>query len=347
MNLYEYEAKKILRKFNFLILNSYLVNNFFFLKNKIYKIQVHSGYRKKNNGVILINTFKYCLSFFKKWKNSFLFKKKIKNFLIENYILIENELYISFFFNNNFLIFILSEKGGINIELQKKINFLKLKINLLIINFSIFDYLSNCYFNNNSIKKIINIIYNIYKILFIKNILLIEINPLIINNNNIYILDCKIVIEKKSILNFSEKISNLLKINYIQLKGKICCIVNGAGLALKTLDFFCYNNSKCFNFIDLSGQIKDLQINNLFNFVLTKNIKILFINLFGGIVSCKKILNSLLNYMYLNFNHKIIIRLDGAFSNYSKKKLIKFKNLIIIENLNNCIKKCIILSNVK
>ncbi|AQU89536.1 ATP-grasp domain-containing protein [Candidatus Carsonella ruddii] len=347
MNLYEYESKKILKKFNLLILNSYLVNNFFFLKNKIYKIQVHSGYRKKNNGIVLIDNLKYCFFFFKKWKKSFLFKKKIKNFLIEDYIFIEKELYISFFFSNNFLNFILSEKGGINIEKQKKINFLKLKINLLLLNFSIFDYLSNCNFNNDSIKKIIKVIFKIYKTFYIKKFLLIEINPLIINNKNIYILDSKIIIEKKSIFNFSEKISNLLKINYIQLKGKICCIVNGAGLALKTLDFFCYNNSKCFNFIDLSGQITDLQINNLFNFILTKNIKILFINLFGGIVSCKKILNSLLNYMYLNFNHKIIIRLDGAFSNYSKKKLSKFKNLIIIENLNNCIKKCIILSNVK
>ncbi|MBY0585383.1 hypothetical protein K5B08_00505, partial [Candidatus Carsonella ruddii] len=248
--------------------------------------------------------------------------------------------------SNNSINLILSEKGGIDIEFQQKNNFLKLKINLLLINFSIFDYLSNFYLNNNCIKKIIKIIYKLYNFFFLNKTLLIEINPLIIKNNNIYILDCKIIIEKKNILNFSEKLSFLLKINYVQLKGNICCIVNGAGLALKTLDYFSYNNSKCFNFIDLSGQITDLQINNLFNFILTKNIKILFINLFGGIVSCKKILNSLLNYMYLNFNHKIIIRMDGAFSNYSKKKLVKFKNLIIIEDLNNCIKKCIILSNV-
>ncbi|WP_433928019.1 ATP-grasp domain-containing protein [Candidatus Carsonella ruddii] len=346
MNLYEYESKKILKKFNLSILNSYLVNNFFYLNNKIYKIQVHSGYRKKNKGVVLINNYFECVFFFNKWKKSCLLKKKIKNFLIEDFILIEKELYFSLFFSNNNFYLILSEKGGIEIEFQKKINFLKLKINLLLISYSIFDYLSNCFFSNNFIKKIIKIFYNLYKIFFLKKILLIEINPLIINNKNIFILDCKIIIEKKNIQNFSEKISFLLKINYIQLKGKICCIVNGAGLALKTLDCFCYNNAKCFNFIDLSGQINDIQLNKLFNFILTKKIKILFINLFGGIVSCKKILNSILNYMYLNFNHKIIIRIDGSLSNFSKKKLIKFKNLIIIENLNDCIKKCIILSNV-
>ncbi|UNB91992.1 ATP-grasp domain-containing protein [Candidatus Carsonella ruddii] len=346
MNLYEFESKKILKKYNLPLLNSYLTNKILFLKNKIYKIQAHSGYRGKHNGIVFINNYKTCVFFFNKWKNNLFFNKKIKKFLIEDFIFIEKEIYLSFFINNNYINFVISEKGGINIENQKKINFLKLKINFLILTFTIFDYLSNCFLNNLIIKKIILIIYKIYKLFFLNKIILIEINPLIINNNNLYILDCKIIIEKINIVNFSDKISKILKINYIQLKGKICCIVNGAGLALTTLDYFNYNNAQCFNFIDLSGKINDLQMIYLFNFILTKKIKILFINLFGGIVSCKKILNSLLNYMYLNFEHKIIIRLEGNFSNFTKKKLINFKNLIIIEKLNDSIKKSIILSYV-
>ncbi|MFI4847065.1 MAG: ATP-grasp domain-containing protein [Candidatus Carsonella ruddii] len=347
MNLYEFESKKILYKFNLPILNSFLVKNFFLIKNKFYKIQIHSGYRGKHKGVMLINNYYDCFFFFKKWKKKLLFKKKVNSILIEKSTFIELEIYISFYIINNYLFFLISEKGGINIENQKKINFLKIKINFLIISYTIFDYLSNSFLNNLVIKKIINIIYKIYNIFFKKKIILLEINPLIIKKNFLFIIDCKIIIDKKNISNFSKKISNKLQINYIQLKGKICCLINGAGLAMSTLDLFNYNNINCFNFLDLSGKINDTKLNNLFNFIYTKKIIILFINLFGGIVSCKKILNSLLNYMYIDFNHNIIIRLEGFFSNFTKKKLIKFKNLIIIENVYDCLKKCIILLNVK
>ncbi|AFP83968.1 ATP-grasp domain-containing protein [Candidatus Carsonella ruddii] len=347
MNLYEYESKKILKKFNFLILNSYLTKKIFFIKNKIYKIQVHSGYRKKNNGVILIKNYNQCYFFFKKWKNSFLFKKKIKNFLIEDYLLYEKELYITFYINYNLINFIISHKGGIDIENELKLNFLKLKFNYLIINYSIFDYLSNFNFKNSIIKKIIKIIYKLYKFIILNDINLIEINPLVIKNNSLFILDCKVILNKKKNIFFSDKISNLLKINYIQLKGKICCIVNGAGLALNTLDLFNYYNENCFNFLDLSGKIKKYNLFILFNFLITKKILILFINIFGGIVSCKKILFSILNLMYFDFKFKLIIKLEGMFSNYSKKILIKYKNLIIIEEFIKCIKNSIIFLNVK
>ncbi|WMC19786.1 MAG: hypothetical protein NVS86_00675 [Candidatus Carsonella ruddii] len=346
MNLYEYESKILLSKFNFLILNSYLVNNCFFIKKKIYKIQVYSGYRKKNNGILLINNKKECFFFFKKWKNSFLLNKKIKNFLIEDYISFEKELYISFFLNKNYINFCLSEKGGIEIENQFYINFLKLKINYLIISYLIFDYLSNCNLKNFLIKKIIKIIHKIYIFFLLKKIKLLEINPIVIKKNNIFILDCKIILEKKNFLNFSDKISKILNINYIQLKGKICCIVNGAGLAMSTLDNFNYYNQNCFNFLDLSGKINHKNLNILFNFLITKKILLLFINIFGGIVSCKKILFSILNLMYFDFKFKIIIRLDGSFSNYSKKILIEYKNLILIEEFKKCIKNSIILLNV-
>ncbi|AFP84148.1 succinyl-CoA synthetase beta subunit [Candidatus Carsonella ruddii HT isolate Thao2000] len=347
MNLYEYESKKLLKKFNFLILNSYLTKKFFFLKNKIYKIQVHSGYRKKNNGIILMNNINQCIDFFKKWENSFLFKKKINSFLIEDFLFFEKELYITFYINQNLINFVISVNGGIDIENELNLNFLKIKFNYLIINYSIFDYLSNFFLKNSIIKKIINFIYKLYNFFCLKNLLLIEINPLVIKNNFIYILDTKIILNKKTIENFSNKISNLLNINYIQLKGKICCIVNGAGLALNTLDLFNFYNENCYNFLDLSGKINDKKLIILFNFLITKKILVLFINIFGGIVSCKKILFSVLNLMYFNFNFKLIIKLDGIFSNYSKKILINYNNLIIIEEFLKCIKNSIILLNVK
>ncbi|WP_432781960.1 ATP-grasp domain-containing protein [Candidatus Carsonella ruddii] len=347
MNLYEYEAKTLLNIFNIPILNSYFTKKKYYIKNRIYKIQVYSGYRKKNNGILYIENFNDFLLFFKKWNNSYFLKNKINGFLIEKFISFNKELYISFFISNDFLIFLLSDKGGINIELGQKKDFLKIKINVLIISFSIFDYLANCLIKNTIIKKIIKIIFNLYLIVFYKQIVLVEINPIIIIKNNIYILDCKIILNKITKINFSNNISDFLKINYVQLKGKICCIVNGAGLALETMDKFCYFNKKCFSFIDLSGSITNQQLNFLFNFIITKKkILILFINLFGGIVSCIKILNSLLNLMYLDFNFKIIIRMDGSFSNYSKKSINYFKNLLIIEDSLKCIYKCITLSYV-
>ncbi|AFP83776.1 succinyl-CoA synthetase beta subunit [Candidatus Carsonella ruddii CS isolate Thao2000] len=346
MNLYEYEGKLFFKKYN-LILNSYLTKKNIFIKKYIYKIQSYYGSRKKNNGICDVKTIKECNFFFKKWKTYKYKKNKIKLFLIEKKIFIKKEFYFTFFFINECLFFIFSDKGGIEIESLQKINFLKIKINLFFISYTIFDFLLNININKININLLLKIFFLIYNIVILKKIFFLEINPLIILNNKIYFLDCKIIILLKKINNFSEKISSFLKINYIQLKGNICCIINGAGLALKILDLFSYNNIKCFNFIDLSGTIKEKDINNLFNYlILYKKINVLFINIFGGIISCEKIINCILNLMYKNFFFKIILKIDGNDKFYSLLKIIKLKNIFIEKNIYSSLKKSIILNNV-
>ncbi|AFP83586.1 ATP-grasp domain-containing protein [Candidatus Carsonella ruddii] len=346
MNLYEYEGKLFFIKYN-LILNSYLTNKKIYIKNYIYKIQSYYGSRKKNNGICLIKNYNDCKLFFKKWNKLKYKNNKVKLFLIEKNIFIKKEFYFTFFFINEFLFFIFSDKGGIEIESFKKINFLKIKINLFFISYTLFDYLLNINIEKKNINLLLKIFFLTYNIVILKKIYFLEINPLIIFNNKIYFLDCKIIILFKKIKNFSEKISIFFKINYIQLKGNICCIINGAGLALKILDLFSYNNIKCFNFIDLSGTIKEQDINNLFNYlILYKQIKVLFINIFGGIISCKKIINCILNLMYKNFFFKIILKIDGNDKFYSLLKIIKLKNIFIEKNINLSLKKSIILNNV-
>ncbi|AFP84328.1 ATP-grasp domain-containing protein [Candidatus Carsonella ruddii] len=344
MNLYEYESKKILLKYNLPVLNSYLTNKFLFIKNYIYKIQVDSNYRKKGGGIIIPHTKNELIIFYNKWIFKKFNKKLIKNFLLEKIIKIEIELFLSLYIQNDNLIIVISNKGGINVEFENKNYFLKIKIKTFILFYSIYDYLLNCKVFKKTILNIIILIFKLYKVIIKNNILLMEINPLVIYKKNIFILDCKIIKEGIKTRNFSDFISNILKLNYIKLKGNICCIVNGAGLALKILDIFSFNNLKCSNFIDLSGSITEIFINNLLKMILIdKNLSFLIINIFGGIVSCEKILIGFLNIFYYNFNFKIIIKLNGLNSKFVLKKLINLKNVIIINNYKYLFYKCKIL----
>lgn len=365
MYLHEFQAKNILKSKDILIPQSYLLNDLKQINEAlnniqsdkiVLKAQIHSGKRGKFGGIKII---KKNIEELNKEIANMINKnlitdqtdhigKKIKYILIEEFIETKKEFYISFYIDRTLesTILTISKTGGIDIEQTSKLNFLKFKIDL---DYGIYDYhIRNIIFFLNIetyFEKIKFIITNLFDIFKTKNLILLEINPLVQHKNDFYCLDAKIEVDDNSSYknkdlfdqydytqdNEIEKEAKKLNLSYISLNGNVGCIVNGAGLAMATLDLLNLNKINPANFLDIGGNATEETIKNAFKIItLKKNIKCIFINIFGGIVKCDLIANTLLNELKKEKNNiPIILRLAG---NSSKEgiKIIKNSNLNII-----------------
>ncbi|HIH2762694.1 MAG TPA: ADP-forming succinate--CoA ligase subunit beta [Candidatus Azoamicus sp. MARI] len=366
MYLHEFQAKNLLKSKNILIPKSFLITckeqgneiiNAIPSNKIVLKAQVHSGARGKFGGIKIINkNINEINSEITQMINKKLVTnqtgaegKIIKYILAEEFIEIENEIYVSFYIDRTIesTILTISKFGGINIENNNQSTFLILKIDL---DYGIYDYhirniifylkLEIIYF-----EKIKNLITNLFNIFKEKNLMLLEINPLIKYENNFYCLDAKMEVDDNSIYknkdifdqyDYSQDTeteikAKFLNLSYISLDGNIGCIVNGAGLAMATLDLLKLNNLNPANFLDIGGNATEETIKNAFKIIkLEKNIKGIFINIFGGIVQCDLIANAILEEIKNSKNNiPIIIRLAGNKS-HEGINIIKKSHLNII-----------------
>lgn len=366
MYLHEFQAKNLLKSKGISIPQSYLISD---LKQAteainnitgdkiVLKAQVHSGARGKFGGIKIIN--KNINELTKEIETMIHTRlvtnqtdtigKKIKYILLEEFIDIKKEFYMSFYIDRTIesTILTLSKAGGMEIENNNQSTFLSLKIDL---DYGIYDYqIRNIiFFLNIEIKyfeKIKYLITNLFYIFKFNNLMLLEINPLVEYNNNFYCLDAKMEVDDNSSYKHTdlfeqydysqdteiETEAKKLNLSYISLNGDIGCIVNGAGLAMATLDLLNLNKLNPANFLDIGGNATEETIKSAFKIIkLEKNIKAIFINIFGGIVQCDLISNALLEEIKKeNNNIPIILRLAG---NNSKKaiNIIKNSNLNII-----------------
>ncbi|HIH2763651.1 MAG TPA: ADP-forming succinate--CoA ligase subunit beta [Candidatus Azoamicus sp.] len=365
MYLHEFQAKKLLKSKNILIPHSYLIehleqahdviNNL--QGNKIvFKAQIHSGARGKSGGIKIVN--KNIDEIKQEIKNMINKKlitpqtgsegKTVKYILAEEFIEIKNEFYISFYIDRTIesTVLTISRSGGSEIENNDQNSFLRLKIDL---DYGIFDYqIRDIYFFLKleiiffeKIKILIKTLFDIFKI---KNLMLLEINPLIMHKDEFYCLDAKIEVDDNSLYknkdlvqeydysqdNKIELEAKKLNLSYISLNGNVGCMVNGAGLAMATLDILKKNNINPANFLDIGGNATEKTIINALKIIqLEKNIKIIFINIFGGIVKCDLIAKTLLDEINKNNNYiPVVARLAG--NNYKEGiNLIKNSNLNI------------------
>lgn len=382
MYLHEFQSKNILKK-NFInVPNSFLLKNKNDIKeainaikseNIVLKAQIYSGSRMKNGGIFFIK--KKYETIYKYSKN--LFGKKIftnqtgedgrivNEILIEEKINFEKGFYLSIYFDNKNenLCFLISLFKGSNIEEIDEKNFIKIQIDQLneLNNYQIrqiffFLKLEIMYFED--IKIMINKFFEI----FIKNnLLLLEINPLVITKNKFICLDAKIEIDDNS-FHKNEEIFNLFdprqennyeaeakkhKLNYISLKGNIGCVVNGAGLAMATMDLIKIKGGESLNFLDIGGDADQEKISNAIKIILNnKNTKCIFINIFGGIMRCDIVAESLIN-IFKEFNVKIptIIRLVGNMSEKAKKIIDEAKiNITVETDLSKAVENIVNLS---
>lgn len=393
INLYEYQAKKILAQYNLPITKGCICKNTqeienYIVNNKgpwVAKCQVRSGGRGKSGGIYISHSIDSILSFSKKWFGNKLITSQtsdtgelVNRILIEPVIKVMQELYVSLLIDRDYaqVICVVSAQGGVDIEKISVEN--PDKIYKITIDPSIGAYpyqgrmlAYKLGLSTHQINKFSNIIINMSRMLLEKDLMLIEINPLIISDTDSFLcLDAKIIVDQNSIFRQSALMNMLcitkdqwneitipitqsnktqLNINYIPLStGNIGCMVNGAGLAMATMDLIKEAGGEPANFLDVGGEVNEEYIVLALQMLLNNiQIKAILINIFGGIVCCNLIANGIItvlsNYICKNTNHlPIIVRLQGNNSEIGIKKLINSKlNITVTNNLIHAIQQVV------
>ena len=383
MNIHEYQAKEILREYGAPVSKGIVIFNEIEIEKKInslvegkyvLKAQIHAGGRGKAGGVKLINNISDLVYESKKMINKLLIThqtgpkgKKVKRIYIEEASDIYKEFYLSCLIDRETskIAFISSTEGGMDIEKiasesPEKIitNKIELKkegpseeeIENII---SVFELDEK---QKIEIRKLIKILYSI---LIEKDANLIEINPLIVTKEKkIVCLDAKMSFDDNAIFRRPE-ILNLRDLNeeepaeieasrydlaYIKLNGSIGCMVNGAGLAMATMDIIKLNGAEPANFLDVGGGASKEKVTVAFKLILAdKNVKGILINIFGGIMRCDVLANGVVEAAkQVKLSVPLVVRLAGT--NFKEgKEILDKSNLKILSasDLNDAAKKIV------
>ena len=261
-------------------------------------------------------------------------------------------------------IFISSAEGGVNIEEVAKNNpakiiTVKMSLSKTVSGDNIEKIVQPFALSKKSQKQAFDLIRSIYKVLIEKDANLIEINPLILtNDDNILCLDAKINFDDNALYRHPD-IASLKDLNeedpieteaskyglsYIKLDGKIGCMVNGAGLAMATMDIIKLYGSEPANFLDVGGGASKEKVSAAFKIILSdKNVKGILINIFGGIMKCDVLAHGVVDAAKeTNLSVPLVVRLAGTNVELGKEILKKSKlKIISANNLADAAKKII------
>ena len=383
MNIHEHQAKEILRQYGAPVSNGVVIFSPNELNQKISKLkskkfvlkaQIHAGGRGKAGGVKLIDNLKNLAEEVKKMMGKVLVThqtgpegKEVKRLYIEEASDISKEFYLSCLIDreSSKIAFISSTEGGMDIEkvaseTPKKIitNKIELKENGPD-NDEILKIISIFKLNVNQQKIASSIIRALYNIIITKDASLIEINPLIVTNDGKLIcLDAKMNFDDNAIYRRPE-ILKLRDLNeedpseieaskhdlaYIKLNGTIGCMVNGAGLAMATMDIIKLYGKEPANFLDVGGGASKEKVAAAFKLILSdKNVKGILINIFGGIMRCDVLAHGVVEAAKeTNLSVPLVVRLAGT--NYQEgKKILDDSKLKILSasDLNDAAKKIV------
>ena len=382
MNIHEYQAKEIFREFGISVPKGVAIFDIddikknirkFTSSNLIIKAQIHAGGRGKAGGIKIVKNEKELIEEAKKMFGKILINKqtgpsgrKVKRLYLEEISDIEKEFYLSCLIDRSSakIAFISSAKGGINIEevAQKdpnKIITTRINLSKLVSQEDVDRIIKPFLLPEKFKKKAFDLIQSIYKILIEKDANLIEINPLVLTKNEKLIcLDAKLSFDDNALYRHPDIIS-LKDFNeedpietkaaehdlaYIKLNGSIGCMVNGAGLAMATMDIIKQYGSDPANFLDVGGGASKEKVSAAFKIILSdKNVKGILINIFGGIMRCDVLAQGVVDAVSeINLRIPLVIRLSGT-NVESGKEILKKSSLKIItaSNLADAAKKII------
>ncbi len=382
MNIHEHQAKQILKEFGAVVPEGVFAFNVKDLIEKckklktdkyVLKAQIHAGGRGKAGGVKILNN----LDELEKSANELLGKKlithqtgpegrEVKRLYVETSSNIEKEFYLSCLIDRatSKIAFISSNEGGMDIEevaakspdkiLTTKVDFTEeisdAECEKII---KIFDL------EDSSKMEAISLIKSIYKMFVKTDANMVEVNPLILTKEKkIVCLDAKINFDSNALFRHPE-ILNLRDLNeedpieieaskhdlaYIKLDGSIGCMVNGAGLAMATMDIIKLYGEEPANFLDVGGGASKEKVSAAFKIILSdKNVKGILINIFGGIMRCDVLAQGVVDAAKeININVPLVVRLAGT--NFKEGKTILDNSglkLISAENLDDAANKIV------
>ena len=362
MNLHEYQSKELFELYNLPVSKRGLITKLSdinealekidFSNGCVAKVQAHTGGRGKVGGVELCKTKEEI----EKFVNNWLGKKIVTNqtdsqglpvniISIDELTSIEAELYMSLIVDraDKCVSMIVSRAGGMNIEEVAETNPEK----ILKIKFQdghktdenqLNEVCRKLEFNSEQSNQFHEIVKGCKKLFLEKDLSLLEINPLVITSEgNLHCLDAKINVDENALYR-QENILSMRDssqedereyqakkhdLSYVSLDGNIGCMVNGAGLAMGTMDTIKLYNGEPANFLDVGGTATKERVGEALKLILSdNNVKGILVNIFGGIVRCDLIAEGIIGAINeIEVDVPIVVRLQGNMSTEGKKLL--------------------------
>ena len=351
MNLHEYQAKQLFREFNIAVSNGVATSSAEEAENAalalggsrwVVKAQVHAGGRGKAGGVEVVENIEQIKAFANKWLGNnlvtFQTDKKgqpVNQILVETCTSIANELYLGAVIDRTSqrLVVMASTEGGVDIEevaenTPEKI--FKIEIDPIKgTNNSDADKLSNLLdLNELQSSQFRNIYKGIVRLFLEKDLALLEVNPLVVTEaGDLLCLDAKINIDSNAL--YRQEALTLMRdasqedereakaaewdLSYVALDGNIGCMVNGAGLAMGTMDIIKLHGGEPANFLDVGGTADSERVSEAFKIILSdENVNTVLINIFGGIVRCDVIADGIVEALtVMGVSVPVVVRLEG------------------------------------
>lgn len=368
MNIHEYQAKNILREHGVTVPKgsvAYSIDEAVeYAKGinsdvKVVKAQIHAGGRGKAGGVKIAQTQDEVRAYAKEILGKVLVTpqtgpegKEVKRLLIEEGCNIEKEYYVGLVLDRSISRIVLmgSEEGGTEIEEVAAKNPEKIFKEVIdptigLTGFQARRLAFNLNFPTHVINKVTKLMMNLYKVFIEKDCMTVEINPLVTTKEgDVLALDAKMNFDGNALYrqqdvlelrDLDEEDRNEIEaskydLSYIQLDGNIGCMVNGAGLAMATMDIIKYEGGNPANFLDVGGDATPEKVAEAFKIILSdKEVKGILVNVFGGIMKCDYIAQGIIAATKeLELSIPLVVRLEGT--NVDKgKELLKESGLNI------------------
>lgn len=380
MNIHEYQAKSLFAEYNLPIPKSMSAHNaedaVVAAKTLggdkwVVKAQVHAGGRGKAGGVKILDSVDDVGKFARNLLGTNLVTyqtdskgQPVNTLLIEMPSNITQELYLSCLIDRSLqkLIFMASTEGGVDIEkvaenTPEKIHKFAVDPMLGVMPYQARQLGFKLNLNNNQIKQLNNLLHGLCKLFTEKDLSLIEVNPLVITQeDNLVCLDGKINVDDNALYRQAkllamrdmtqedarENEARDWELNYIALDGNIGCMVNGAGLAMATMDVIKLHGGLPANFLDVGGGATSERVAEAFKIILSDhNVKAVLVNIFGGIVRCDLIADGIISAVeQVGVNVPVVVRLEGNNADKGKEILNKSDlNVIAADDLTDAAKK--------
>ena len=359
MNLHEFQAKELFESYDLPVSKRGLIQKLSdidsaitsidFSNGCVAKVQAHTGGRGKVGGVKLCKNKEEIENFVNSWLGKNIITNQtdevglpVNIISIDELTDIDSELYMSLIVDraDKCISMIVSKAGGMNIEEvaetnPEKILKLKFKNNAQVSEENINELSSKLDFNLSQAEQFKKIVRNTYKLFVEKDLSLLEINPLVITSGGeLHCLDAKINVDENALYR-QDEISGQRDpsqedqreyqakqhdLSYVSLDGNIGCMVNGAGLAMGTMDTIKLYDGEPANFLDVGGTATKERVGEAFKLILSdENVKGILVNIFGGIVRCDLIAEGIIGAITeIDVSVPIVVRLQGNMSDEGK-----------------------------
>lgn len=382
MNLHEYQAKQLLAEFGLPVSKGHVAKTAeeaVAIANKmgtpcwVVKAQVHAGGRGKAGGVKLVKTTEEVGQLAKSLLGTHLVTyqttaegQPVNQVLVEEPCDIEKELYLGAVIDRSKqrVVFMASTEGGVEIEkvaeaTPEKILTITVDPVVGVMSYQGRELAFALGLKGDQVKQFVHLLNGLGRMFQARDLSLLEINPLVITKQgNLLCLDAKITIDDNALYRQKalqdmrdpaqederENRAREWELNYIALDGDIGCMVNGAGLAMATMDMIKLHGGNPANFLDVGGGATKERVAEAFKIILSdKNVKAILINIFGGIVRCDLIAEGIIGAVAeIGTTLPVVVRLEGNNADLGAKLLRESGlNIIAATSFTDAAKKVV------